>query len=84
MLKQYYEEKIAELIAEKERINNQIIPYRQFTWLDRIFRRKEIREYNDKVANSTPNSTLEGEIAKVEEEINRLEQEKITLTNFIR
>ena len=76
MLKQYYEEKIAELIAEKERINNQIIPYRQFTWLDRIFRRKEIREYNDKVANSTPNSTLEGEIAKVEEEINRLEQEK--------
>ena len=76
MLKQYYEEKIPELIAEKERIHNQIIPYRQFTLFDRIFRRKEIREYNDKVANSTPNNTLESEIAMIEEEINRLEEEK--------
>ena len=76
MLKQYYAEKIAELKEEKQRTESQIIPYKHFTLFDRIFRRKEIREYNNEVANSTPIYTLKSEIAKIEEEINRLEQEK--------
>ena len=76
MLKQYYAEKIAELTEEKQRTENQIIPYKHFTLFDKIFRRKAIREYNEKVANSTPNYTLEREIDRLKNEINRLEQEK--------
>ena len=48
MLKQYYDLKIKELEEELQRTAAQIVPAKKFTIIDKIFRRRAIKEYKQR------------------------------------
>lgn len=77
MLKQYYEKKIQELEEEKQRLQSQIVPYTRFSLLDRLFRRKRVKEYEERF-DPGRNSSINLDVSQINIKIENLNKERQT------